>query len=554
MNFFKTFSFKPLFNLPKVQRTFHSQRDMLRGELNALHRIDNKFGQIFYNTSYETTKEHMRAYNESIVLANGVHTIYTGKFTGRSPKDKYFVYNDSSESSKLIDWGSVNQKMQPEVFGELYDQVAEYLGKRERLYVYDGQIAKDYGSFKSKKIRVITPYAYQHHFIKNMVIPADPEDKRPIDFTILNAPEVVNKKFKEHGLNSETFVAFNIEKKTAIIGNTSYTGENKKGLFSMMNYWGPLEGHLTLHSSAIKYKENTILMCGLSGTGKSSQSSHPLFDMIGDDEHIFTKDNNIINIECGLYYKCLNLNEKDEEMVYKSIKNNSLLENIGIKKNEKGELIPDFTDSTFTQNTRVSIPIDYIESYSKTNGFGDAPKSIIFLTCDSYGVLPMVSKLTPDQTKQHFLVGYTSSMPSVEKSEGENAIKPVFSSCYGRVFLPLKPEIYGNMLMDKVNQLGISIYLVNTGFYGGQPNKNGKRAIFDNTRYIIQSIADGSIEKCEFVVDEFGYKIPKQIGHIGSDYLLPWNHWQNKDEFKKESTKLNNMILDQYNKVVSGNA
>jgi phosphoenolpyruvate carboxykinase (ATP) len=532
----------------------HRGANALRNELKRLHDIDNKFGQIYHNTNYETTKTHMKAYNESIVLANGVHTIYTGKFTGRSVKDKYFCFNPDSESSKLIDWGNVNQKMSVSVFNELYDEVTEHLEKRDRLYVYDGQIGKNYGDFKSKKVRVITPYAYQHHFIKNMVIPTDPEDKRPIEFTILNAPDVVNKKFKEHGLNSETFIAFNVEKRCCIVGNTKYTGEMKKGIFSMINYWGPLEGHLTLHSSAVKYKENTILMCGLSGTGKSSHSSSPQFDMIGDDEHIFTKDNKIINIEGGLYYKCLNLNEKDEPMVYRSIKNDSLLENIGTKKNEKGELIPDFTDSTFTQNTRVSIPINYIESYAKTSGLGDAPKSIVFLTCDSYGVLPMVSKLTANQAKQHFLVGYTSSMPSVEKSEEENVIKPVFSSCYGRAFLPLRPEVYGNMLMDKVNQLGISVYLVNTGFYGGQPNKNGKRAIFDNTRYIIQSIADGSIEKSEFVIDEFGYNIPKQIGHINSDYILPWNHWTNKDEFKKESTKLNDMILEQYNKVISGNA
>lgn len=556
MNFFKKLSLSLSLPFQKGVSRYHTHfgnRDMLRNELSALHRIDNKHGKIYHNASYETTKSHMKAYGETTVLSNGVHVVYTGKHTSRSPKDKYFVYNEGSQSSQVIDWGSVNQKMRPEVFGELYDQVAEYLGKRERLYVYDGQVGKDYGDFKSKKVRVITPYAYQHHFLKNMVIPVDPEDKRPIEFTILNAPEVVmNKKFKE--LNSETFIAFNIEKRCCIVGNTAYTGENKKGIFSMMNYWGPLEGHLTLHSSAVKFGENTVSLLGLSGTGKSSHASNPLFDMIGDDEHIFTKDNKIINIEGGLYYKCLNLNKKDEPMVYNSIKGNSLIENIGIKKNENGELIPDFTDSTFTQNTRVSIPIDYIESYSKTNGVGDAPKSIVFLTCDSYGVLPMVSKLTPDQAKTHFLVGYTSSMPSVEKSEGENVIKPVFSSCYGRAFLPLKPKIYGNMLMEKINQFNTSVYLVNTGFYGGAPNKNGKRAIFDNTRFIIQSIADGSIEKSEFVTDEFGYQIPKSVGHIGSDYLLPWNHWTNKDEFKKESSKLNDMILNQYNKVISGNA
>ncbi len=537
-------------------RFYHSHRgaNALRQELSSLHKIDNKYGAIYHNISYDTTKSHMKMYGETTVLSNGVHVVYTGKHTSRSPKDKYFVYNEGSESSKVIDWGSVNQKMNPNVFSELYDEVIEHLSKKDRLYVYDGQAGKDYGSYKSKKIRIITPYAYQHHFVKNMILPVDDEDKRPIEFTIINAPEIMNKKFKEHCLNSPTFIAFNIEKRVCIVGNTAYTGENKKAVFSLLNYWGPLEGHLTLHSSAVKFGENTILMTGLSGTGKSSHSSSPLFDMIGDDEHIYTKDNKIINIEGGLYYKCLGLNKKDESMIYESIKGNSLIENIGIKKNEKGELIPDFNDSTFTQNTRVSIPIDYIESYSKTNGVGDAPKSIVFLTCDSYGVLPMVSKLSTSQAKMHFLVGYTSSMPSVEKSEGENVIKPVFSSCYGRAFVPLKPEIYGDMLMEKINQFNTSVYLVNTGFYGGSPNKNGKRAIFDNTRFIIQSIADGSIEKSEFVTDEFGYQIPKSVGHISSDYLLPWNHWKNKDEFKKESSKLNDMILNQYNKVISGNA
>ncbi len=538
----------------RFSHSHHRGANALRQELSSLHKIDNKYGTIYHNASYDTTKSHMKMYGETTVLSNGVHVVYTGKHTSRSPKDKYFVYNEGSESSKVIDWGSINQPMKASVFNELYDEVAEHLSKKDRLYVYDGQAGKDYGSYKSKKIRIITPYAYQHHFVKNMILPVDVEDKRPIEFTIINAPEIMNKKFKEHCLNSPTFIAFNIEKRVCIVGNTAYTGENKKGVFTMMNYWGPLEGHLTLHSSAVKFGENTVTLLGLSGTGKSSHASNPLFDMIGDDEHIFTKDNKVINIEGGLYYKCLGLNKKDEPMVYDSIKGNSLIENIGIKKNEKGELIPDFNDSTFTQNTRVSIPIDYIESYSKTNGVGDAPKSIVFLTCDSYGVLPMVSKLSTSQAKMHFLVGYTSSMPSVEKSEGENVIKPVFSSCYGRAFVPLKPEIYGDMLMDKINQFNTSVYLVNTGFCGGAPNKNGKRAIFDNTRFIIQSIADGSIEKSEFVTDDFGYQIPKSVGHISSDYLLPWNHWENKDEFKKESSKLNDMILNQYNKVISGNA
>lgn len=538
MIFFKIFSSKPLFNLQKVQRAYHSHfgnRDMLRSELSALHRIDNKYGMIYYNASYETTKNHMKAYGESVVLANGVNVVYTGKFTGRSPKDKYFVHNEGSESSKLIDWGNVNQKMKPEVFGELYDQVAEYLGKRERLYVYDGLLGRNVDGFKAKKVRIITPYAYQHHFIKNMVLQCDIEDKRPVEFTILNGCDVVNKKYQEHGLHSETFITFNIDKKCAIIGGTKYTGEMKKGLFSFAHYWAPQNNMLSLHASAVETSDgNTTILCGLSGTGKTTFASI-VGNMVADDEIIWD-DNGIWNLEGGNYAKTYKLSPVDEPTIYNAIRDNALVENVKIIKNEKGEDVIDYNDKSITENGRVSYPLYYNPSYNNS-GIAKHPNKIIFLSYDAYGILDPVSILNKEDAKKWFELGYTSKTAGTER--GINEPTPTYSSCFGSAFLTRNKKIYSNLLKEKIEKYNCDVYLVNTGCLGA---KGGPRMIIGNTKKIINAIMNDDIKKSQTIVNGLGMRVPTQIYDIDEKYLLQKNSWNSIEEYESGLQEFKNMI------------
>ena len=528
-------------------RFYHSHRgaDALRKELASLHNIDNKYGSIFHNASYETTKTHMKAYGETTVLSNGVHVVYTGKHTSRSPKDKYFVYNEGSESSKVIDWGSVNQPMKASVFNELYDEVAEHLSKKDRLYVYDGLLGRDCEGYKAPKVRFIVSYAYQKHFLKNMVIQAPDEDKRPISYTIINACDVLNKKFKEHGLNSETFIAFNIEKKCTIIGGTQYTGELKKGLFTLLNYWSPFNNILSLHSSACitdPVTKDTISFFGLSSTGKTTWSNS-LYGLIGDDEHFIVGDK-IINAENGCYAKLAKLSKK-EENIYNGIRDNALVENIKIVKNEKGELIPDYDDISLTENSRVSYPLSYIKNY-EPSGYGKIPKKIVFLSADAYSVLPAVSLLNKEQANDYFLAGYTAKQGGTEKFV--DGVQPTMSSCFGKAFLVHPPRVYGKLLMEMIEKHNIQVYLLNTGYFGGKMGNGAQRMIFENTKKIIDSIVSGEINNCETITTNMGLRVPRKIGNLDESYLFPWNTWKSKDEYKIEEEKFIKMINDEIQK------
>ncbi len=527
-------------------RFYHSHRsDALRKELAALHNIENKYGSIYHNASYETTKTHMKAYGETTVLSNGVHVVYTGKHTSRSPSDKYFVYNEGSESSKVIDWGSVNQPMKPSVFNELYDEVAEHLSKKDRLYVYDGLLGRDCEGYKAPKVRFIVSYAYQKHFLKNMVIQAPDEDKRPISYTIINACDITNKKFKEHGLNSETFIAFNIEKKCTIIGGTQYTGELKKGLFSLLNYWSPFNNILSLHSSACitdPLTKDTISFFGLSSTGKTTWSNS-LYGLIGDDEHFIVGDK-IINAENGCYAKLAKLSKK-EENIYNAIRENALIENIKIVKNEKGELIPDYNDISLTENSRVSYPLSYIKNY-EPSGYGKIPKKIVFLSADAYSVLPAVSLLNKEQANDYFLAGYTAKQGGTEKFV--DGVQPTMSSCFGKAFLVHPPSVYGKLLMEMIEKHNIQVYLLNTGYFGGKMNNGAQRMIFENTKKIIDSIVSGEINNCETITTNMGLRVPRKIGNLDESYLFPWNTWKSKDEYKVEEEKFIKMINDEIQK------
>ncbi|ETV79595.1 phosphoenolpyruvate carboxykinase (ATP) [Aphanomyces astaci] len=499
---------------------------------------------IYRNLSYAELADHELKNNEGHFVANGTFTVDTGKFTGRSPKDKYFV--EQEPSKKNIWWGSINQPMKPEVFDELHTTVTEHYNAAEKVYVFDGYCGANKNS--RKRVRIITELAWQHHFVTNMFIRAQTKEEvenfQP-DFTIINACKVTDADYKKHGLNSEVFVGFNIEKRVAIIGGTWYGGEMKKGIFSMMNYWLPLEKIMAMHCSANKGKDgDTALFFGLSGTGKTTLSADPHRYLIGDDEHGWD-DEGIFNFEGGCYAKTINLSEENEPDIYRAIKRDAMLENVHVdpKTNE-----PDYYNTTKTENGRVSYPIYHIDNH-EPNSSGGHPSNIVFLTCDAYGVLPPVSKLNDGQAMYHFLSGYTAKVAGTERGVTEPTA--TFSACFGAAFLPLHPTKYADLLQEKIQKHKSNVYLVNTGWSGGGYGV-GKRMSIKDTRACIDAILDGSIKKSKFKVDPiFGLAVPTKLGNISPSILSPRDAWADKAAFDKTATKLAGMFKKNFEKYIS---
>uniref|UniRef100_K3XBX7 phosphoenolpyruvate carboxykinase (ATP) n=1 Tax=Globisporangium ultimum (strain ATCC 200006 / CBS 805.95 / DAOM BR144) TaxID=431595 RepID=K3XBX7_GLOUD len=506
--------------------------------------VTNANTKVHHNLSYADIAKHEDANKEGQFIANGTYTIDTGKFTGRSPKDKYIV--DQAPSNKNIWWGDINRPITPEVFDALYDKVTGHYGTAEKVYVFDGYAGANPNS--RKKVRIITELAWQHHFVTNMFL--RPETKEEIenfepDFTIVNACKVTNEDYKEHGLNSEVFVAFNIEKNVAVIGGTWYGGEMKKGIFSMMNYWLPLEGIMAMHCSANKGKNgDTALFFGLSGTGKTTLSADPHRWLIGDDEHGWD-DEGIFNFEGGCYAKTINLSQENEPDIYNAIKRDALLENTFVipETNE-----PDYYNTSKTENGRVSYPIYHIPNHEPTSS-GGHPDNIVFLTCDAYGVLPPVSKLSDGQAMYHFLSGYTAKVAGTERGVTEPTA--TFSACFGAAFLPLHPTRYADLLQQKLQKHKTSVYLVNTGWTGGGYGV-GKRMSIKDTRACIDAILDGSIKKAEFATDAlFGFSVPKALGSVPQSVLNPREAWSDKAAYDATAKKLAGMFQKNFTKYVS---
>jgi phosphoenolpyruvate carboxykinase (ATP) len=495
-------------------------------------------GTVYRNLSYDELFTHETSNNEGKVSSNGTMMVDTGKFTGRSPKDKYFV--QQLPSSDNIAWGKINQPVSAEIFDELYADVIDYLSGKD-IYVTDGYSGANPHSRKS--VRFITEFAWQSHFVKNMFIrPEDEElDHFAPDFRVYNASNMINEKWQKHGLNSEVFCIFNVEKNIAIIGGTWYGGEMKKGIFTMMNYWLPLDGILSMHCSANVGKEGDVaLFFGLSGTGKTTLSTDAARKLIGDDEHGWS-DEGIFNFEGGCYAKCIGLSPENEPEIYGAIKRHALLENVVY--DEDG--VVDFFDSSKTENTRVSYPIEHIENHEPTLKAG-LPKNIIFLSCDAFGVLPPVSRLTKDQAMYYFLSGYTAKVAGTERG----IIEPqaTFSACFGEAFLPLHPTVYAKLLGEKMEKHGVNAYLVNTGWSGGGYGV-GKRMSIKATRACINAILDGSINKAEFnKIPYFGLFIPKELAGVDDARLNPRDAWADKEAFDATSKKLAGMFIENFKK------
>jgi len=506
---------------------------------------------LYHNLTFQELLEHEIANGEgeiAVTKYGETFTVDTGKFTGRSPKDKWIVRNKGSESEANIDWGSVNQPTSPEVFDALYEKAVNYFSSKEKAYVFDCFCGANPKT--QKKVRFVHEMAWQQHFVTNMFI--RPETKEQIenfepDFTIINACSQVAEDWEEHDLNSDVAVVFNIEKKCAVIFGTWYGGENKKGIFSLMNYWLPMNDPpvLPMHCSANVGKDgDTALFFGLSGTGKTTLSADPQRALIGDDEHGWDEDG-IFNFEGGCYAKTINLAEETEPDIYRAIKTDAMLENVKVVEDENGIKIPDYFDVSKTENGRVSYPIFHIDGYNEAQMAGH-PENFIFLTCDAFGVLPPVSKLTPGQAMYHFISGYTAKVAGTERGITEPT--PNFSACFGAAFLTLHPTRYAELLDQKMAEHGSNAWLVNTGWSGGAYG-TGERMSIKTTRACINAILGGDAAMAEYVKDDaFGFDIPVSLPGVDAQMLNPRNSWADKGAYDETAEKLAGMFSKNFKK------
>jgi len=505
---------------------------------------------VYHNLSYDELFEHetnpeLEGYEQGHLTSLGAVSVDTGKFTGRSAKDKYIVLDDTTKDT--VWWekdGSTNKALSQESWQEL-KKICQTQLSGKKLYIMDGYCGANPDT--RIKVRLITEVAWQAHFFKNMFIcPSEKEHASfEPDFTILNACKTSCKNYEELGLRSEVFVAFNLSEKVQLIGGTWYGGEMKKGIFSIMNYYLPLKGIGALHCSANQGKNGDVaLFFGLSGTGKTTLSADPKRALIGDDEHGWD-DSGVFNFEGGCYAKTINLSIEKEPDIYNAIKRDALLENVVI--NDDNTV--DFDSNEKTENTRVSYPIDHIDNIVKPVSKGGHANKIIFLTCDAYGVLPPVSKLTADQAMYQYLSGYTAKVAGTELGITEPT--STFSTCFGSPFLTVHPTQYAEILGRKMEEHQAEAYLVNTGWSGGAYGV-GSRISLKYTRAIIDAILDGSIEEGPFdKTKTFGLTIPTSINGVPSEILNPINTWEDKEAFAQTSQKLASQFIENFKSFTS---
>jgi len=507
--------------------------------------------EIIYNPSYERLYEDelnpsLKGFEAGHLSELGAVNVMTGEFTGRSPKDKYFVEDDITRDT--IWWNSEktkndNKPTTQAIWNDLKQTVANQLSDKT-LYVVDAYCGANENT--RLKVRFVMEVAWQAHFVKNMFIRPTEEELKSFgepDFTILNGSKTTNKKWKEHGLNSENFIVFNLTEKIQLIGGSWYGGEMKKGMFSLMNYYLPLKGIASMHCSAnVGAAGDTAVFFGLSGTGKTTLSTDSNRQLIGDDEHGWD-DDGVFNFEGGCYAKTINLDKSSEPEIYAAIKRDALLENVTVNANGK----IDFSDKSVTENTRVSYPIYHIDNIVTPISKAGPAKKVIFLSADAFGVLPPVSKLTPAQTKYHFLSGFTAKLAGTERGITEPT--PTFSSCFGAAFLSLHPTKYGQELVKRMEANGAEAYLVNTGWNG-----SGKRISIKDTRGIINAILDGSIEKAQTkTIPIFNLTVPTALPGVDPSILDPRDTYSNKEEWNEKANKLANLFVKNFEKFTDNN-
>ena len=506
--------------------------------------------EVLYNPTYEVlyneeTKPGLEGFDKGVVTELGAINVMTGEFTGRSPKDKYIVYDKTTKEGApgeiwwtTEEYPNDNHKMSEKVWKEVKKMALKQLSGK-RLFVVDGFCGTHADT--RMKVRFIMEVAWQAHFVTNMFIrPKNQKefDQEP-DFVVYCASKAKVENYKELGLRSDTCVAFNVTSREQVILNTWYGGEMKKGMFSMMNYYLPLKGIAAMHCSANTDMEgkNTAIFFGLSGTGKTTLSTDPKRLLIGDDEHGWD-NKGVFNFEGGCYAKVIKLDKESEPDIYNAIHRDALLENVTVDKNGK----IDFNDKSVTENTRVSYPIYHIEKIVRPESHGPAAEQVIFLSADAFGVLPPVSILTPEQTKYYFLSGFTAKLAGTERGITEPT--PTFSACFGQAFLELHPTKYAEELVKKMKKSGAKAYLVNTGWNG-----TGKRISIKDTRGIIDAILDHSIDKAPTkTIPYFNFEVPTKLKGVDTGILDPRDTYADPKEWEVKAKDLAGRFVKNFKK------
>lgn len=490
---------------------------------------------VYRNLSPAELTEHALRRGEGKLSNTGALVVKTGKYTGRSAKDKFIV--DTPAVHAEIAWGAVNRPIEKEQFEAIKAKVIAYLQGKE-VFIFDGFAGAD--PKYRQAIRVVNELASQNLFIHQLLRRPSPEQLKDFtqDYTIIAAPGF--KCIPEiDGTNSEAAIIVDYEAREVVICGTYYSGEIKKSVFSIMNYVLPKMGVFPMHCSANVGKDNdSAVFFGLSGTGKTTLSADADRNLIGDDEHGWS-DDSIFNFEGGCYAKCINLSAEGEPEIFNAIKFGSLVENVVMDENSREF---DFFDDSLAVNSRVGYPIEYIPNAELSGMSASVPKTVIFLTADAYGVIPPISKLNKNQAMYYFVSGFTSKVAGTEIGVVEPV--PTFSACFGEPFLPLDPSVYANMLAEKVEKSGANVYLINTG-----RNGTGKRMKLAYTRAMVTAALTGEIEKSDFVIDEtFGVAVPTSIEGVPSELLIPANTWEDKQAYEASCRKLASSFIDNFKK------
>jgi len=494
---------------------------------------------IYRNSSVPVLYEiGLRQEKGTAISDVGALLVYSGEKTGRSPKDKRIVKNPASENN--IDWGKINIGLDEHTYMVNHERALDYLNTRPRIFVVDA-----YAGWDPKyriKVRIICTRAYHALFMQNMLImPSDDElaNFGEPDYVIFNGGGFPANRYTSE-MTSKTSVDLNLEQKEVVILGTEYAGEMKKGIFSIMNYLMPLEEVLPMHCSAnVGEDDDVTILFGLSGTGKTTLSADPKRKLIGDDEHCWT-DDGTFNIEGGCYAKAINLSAENEPDIFNAIRFGTVLENVMYDKNTREV---DYTDTSITQNTRASYPIRFIDNIQMPCVAGH-PENIIFLTCDAFGVLPPVSRLTPEQASYHFISGYTAKVAGTEM--GVTEPQATFSACFGAAFMMWHPNKYAELLAKKIKDHKATAWLVNTGWTGGAHGV-GSRIKLKYTRAMIDAIHHKAFDNVDFVKDEeFGFEIPVSCPNVPSEVLIPKNTWDNKEEYEVVKKKLISLFNDNF--------
>jgi len=515
---------------------------MTSGRVNPQFQLEDQgitgLGNVFYNMIEPALIEAALRNGEGDLGQGGTFLVTTGKFTGRSPKDKHVVKTDS-----VVDtiWWENNAEMSAQGFDALYEDMLAHMQGKD-YYVQDLTGGAD--PAHSIKVRMVTELAWHGLFIRHMLRRPDSDDLDSFiaDYTVINCPSFQADPAR-HDCRSETVIAMNFDRKMILIGGTEYAGENKKSVFTLLNYLLPEKGIMPMHCSANHANNNavdTAIFFGLSGTGKTTLSADPERTLIGDDEHGWS-DRGTFNFEGGCYAKTINLDPEAEPEIYATTKKfGTVIENMIF---DPDTLELDFKDDSLTANMRCAYPLDYISNASDT-AIGGHPKNIIMLTCDAFGVLPPIARLTPAQAMYHFLSGFTSKVAGTER--GITEPEPTFSTCFGAPFMPRRPEVYGNLLREKIAKHGATCWLVNTGWTGGAYG-TGSRMPIKATRALLTAALDGSLNKVEFRKDEnFGFEVPTEAPGVPPVLLNPRRTWDKPDSYDRQAAKLVAMFAENF--------